>query len=74
MDDLSQTVTIHAAGAGLLDEVPVEKVAEFERRVMDHLRTGSAALCERLAGGPRMDDATVKELDAAISELARTLR
>jgi F-type H+-transporting ATPase subunit alpha len=74
IDDLAQTVSIHAAGTGLLDEVPQEKVAEFERRVMDHLRTGSAALCARIGSGARMDDATVKELDAAIAELARTLR
>jgi len=74
IDGLAQTVSIHAAGTGLLDEVPQEKVPEFERRVMDHLRTGSAALCARIGSGARMDDATVKELDAAIVELARTLR
>jgi hypothetical protein len=41
---------------------------------MDHLRTGSAELCARIATGARMDEATVRELDAAIAELARTLR
>ncbi len=57
MDDLSQTVSIHAAGSGLLDGVPVERVAEFEKRIMDHLRTGHGPLCARLATGARMDDA-----------------
>jgi F-type H+/Na+-transporting ATPase subunit alpha len=74
MDDMSQIVSIHAAGAGLLDDVRVENVAEFERRVMDHLRTGHAALCEALAKGGKMQDATVQELNAAIADLARTLR
>jgi F-type H+-transporting ATPase subunit alpha len=74
MADLAQIVSIHAAGEGLLDAVPVERVAEFEKRIMDHLRTGYASLCERLATGGRMDDATVKELGEAITELARTLR
>ncbi len=74
MEDLAQTVSIHAAGAGLLDEVPVERIAEFERRVMDHLRTGHAALCATLSSGKRMEDATVQELNAAIDSLARTLR
>jgi F-type H+-transporting ATPase subunit alpha len=74
MDDFAQTVSIHAAGAGLLDDVPLERVPEFERRAVDHLRTGSAALCEKIQSGARMEDATVKELDAAITELARTLR
>ena len=74
MDDFAQVVSIHAAGAGLLDDVPLERVSEFERRAVDHLRTGSAALCQKIQSGARMDDATVKELDAAITELARTLR
>ena len=74
MDDFAQTVSIHAAGAGLLDDVPLERISDFERRAGDHLRTGSAALCQKIQSGARMDDATVKELDAAIAELARTLR
>ena len=74
LDDLTQTVSIHAAGAGLLDDVPLEQVAEFERRVMDHLRTGHAELCATLATGKRMEDATLAELNAAISDLAKTMR
>ena len=74
LDDLTQTVSIHAAGAGLLDEVPLEQVAEFERRIMDHLRTGHAEMCATLATGRRMEDATLAELNAAISDLAKTLR
>jgi F-type H+-transporting ATPase subunit alpha len=74
LDDLTQMVSIHAAGAGLLDDVPLEQVAEFERRVMDHLRTGHAELCATLATGKRMEDATLQELNAAISDLAKTLR
>ncbi len=73
MPDLAQTVSIHAAGAGLLDTVPAERVAEFERRIMDHLRTGHAALCAKLATAARMDDETLRELGEAITELARTL-
>jgi F-type H+-transporting ATPase subunit alpha len=74
LDDLTQTVSIHAAGAGLLDEVPLEMVAEFERRIMDHLRTGHAALCQTLSTGKRMEEATLSELNVAIADLARTLR
>jgi len=74
MDDFSQILSIHAAGAGLLDAVPLERVAEFERRVVDHLRTGHAALTAKMLSGAKMDDQTVKELDAAITDLARTLK
>jgi F-type H+/Na+-transporting ATPase subunit alpha len=74
MDDLSETVSIHAAGTGILDDVPLEKVADFESRVMNHLRASHAALCDRIATGQKMDEATMKELSAASAELARTIR
>jgi F-type H+-transporting ATPase subunit alpha len=74
MEDLAQTVSINAAGEGLLDDVPVERIAEFERRIMDHLRTGHAALTAQLATGGRMDQETLRELGEATAELARTLR
>jgi F-type H+-transporting ATPase subunit alpha len=74
MDDAAQTVSIHAAGAGLLDEVPLERIAEFERRIMDHLRTGSASLAAALAKADRMPDALLVELNDAIGALARTLQ
>ncbi len=74
LGDLEQVVSIHAAGSGLLDEVPVEKIAEFESRVMDHLRTSHAALCQKISGGEKMDDATVKELSDAIAAFAKGVR
>jgi F-type H+/Na+-transporting ATPase subunit alpha len=74
MEDPAQVVSIHAAGAGLLDEVPVERVAEFERRVMDHLRTGHAPLVAAIATGAKMGAETLKELNEAVASLARTLR
>jgi F-type H+-transporting ATPase subunit alpha len=74
LEDLAQTVSIHAAGAGLLDDVPVERVGEFEKRIMDHLRTGYAPLAATLAKAQKMSDATTQELNAAIGALARTLK
>jgi F-type H+-transporting ATPase subunit alpha len=72
-DDLSQTVNLHAAGAGLLDAVPLEKIAEFESRIVDHLRTSHPELHAKLSKGARMDEATLKELSAAVESVARTL-
>jgi F-type H+-transporting ATPase subunit alpha len=74
LEDAAQVVSIHAAGTGLLDGVPVERVAEFERRAMDHLRTGHAALVQAIATGARMEAGTIAELNEAIASLARTLR
>ncbi len=74
LGDLEQVISIHAAGSGLLDEVPLEKIAEFESRVMDHLRTSNAPLAQKLAGGGRMDDATLKELNEAVTAFAKTVR
>ena len=74
MGDLEQVISIHAAGSGLLDEVPLDKIAEFETRIMDHLRTSHAELVKKLESGARMEDATLNELNQAISGFARTVR
>jgi F-type H+/Na+-transporting ATPase subunit alpha len=74
MGDLEQVISIHASGSGLLDEVPLEKIGEFESRVMDYLRTSHGPLRERIASGARMDEATLKELDEAILAFAKTVR
>jgi F-type H+-transporting ATPase subunit alpha len=74
MGDLEQVISIHAAGSGLLDEVPLEKISEFESRIMDQLKTSHADLSTRLASGARMDEATVKELNQAITAFAKTVR
>jgi F-type H+-transporting ATPase subunit alpha len=73
LDDFTQTVTIHAAGAGLLDSLPVEKVSVFQKRIIDHLRTGHAGLCERIVSGGQIDDASARELNAALGELVSAL-
>ena len=74
MGDLEQTISIHASGSGLLDEVPLEKIGEFEKRIMDHLRTSHAELCRKISSGARMDEATLKELNEAITAFAKTVR
>lgn len=74
LDDLSETVVIHAAGSGLLDEVPLEKIAEFQARVMDHLRANHGALCAKIASGEKMEETTLKELAAVVGDFARTIR
>jgi F-type H+-transporting ATPase subunit alpha len=74
LEELTQTVAIHAAGVGLLDELPLEKVADFERRVMDSLRGGYAPLCEKIAKGEKMSKETITELSTAVSEVVRSMR
>ena len=41
---------------------------------MDHLNTTHADLCQKIKSGARMEDATVKELNEAITAFARTVR
>jgi F-type H+-transporting ATPase subunit alpha len=74
LDDLAETVVIHAAGSGILDEVPLEKIADFQARVMDHLRASHLELCAKIATGEKMEEATLKELAAAVGDFARTIR
>ena len=51
-----QTAIIYAGTKGLLKDVPVNKVGEFERAYIDYLRAGHADTLEALAAGKYSKD------------------
>jgi F-type H+-transporting ATPase subunit alpha len=65
-----QTAIIFAGTKGLLKDVPVKKVREFERAYIDYLRAGHADTLEALAAGKYSKDeeavltAAAKEVSA----------
>jgi len=65
-----QTAIIYAGTKGLLKDVPVNKVGEFERAYIDYLRAGHADTLEALAAGKYSKDeeavlaAAAKEVSA----------
>ena len=66
---LAQQVSILFAGArGYLDDVPVEKVADFERAFHEYMRANAAGVLETLATGARIEAEGEQALIKAITD------
>jgi F-type H+-transporting ATPase subunit alpha len=66
---LAQQVSILFAGArGYLDDVPVEKVADFERAFHEYMRANAAGVLETLSGGARIEAEGEQALIKAITD------
>ena len=66
---LANQVTILYCGVnGHLDDVPVEKVADFERSFRDHMRASAPAVLEAIQSSGDLDESTEDSLKQAIEE------
>ncbi len=63
-----QVSVIYAVIHGYLDDVPVEKVQEYEQRLYAKMQTEYAALLKRFDQG-YFEDSDVKELEKALNEM-----
>jgi len=71
---LAQQVSILFAGSrGFLDDVPVEKVADFERSFHEYMRANAAGVMETLQTGVRMEESTEQALSKAIQDFKATV-
>jgi F-type H+-transporting ATPase subunit alpha len=59
---------------GLLDDVAVEKVKDFQNKITDFLTTRKAALLERIRAEKAINDALAGELKAAVTEFKQSYR
>ena len=74
LSEFEEIVIIYAAATGLLDDFPLEKVAEFESKIVNFLKLKDKKLVGKLEKGDKMDDKTMGELNAAIESFKKTLR
>ncbi|MBN8248006.1 MAG: F0F1 ATP synthase subunit alpha [Verrucomicrobia bacterium] len=58
----------------LLDDVPVEKVKDFQTKLTDFLGTRKAALLEKIRNEKAVSDALAAELKAAVTEFKQSYR
>lgn len=72
--EASEIVSIFAATTGLLDELPVEKISNFEEKVHEYIKVRSKKLLEKLQKGDKMDEKTQEELKKEIKEFIKTLK
>ncbi len=71
---LAQQVSILFAGTrGYLDDVPVEKVADFERAFHEYMGANGAGVLEVISGGARVEGDTEQTLIKAITDFKATV-
>lgn len=74
MAEYEEVISIYAAATGLLDDLPLEKIAQFEEKVVDYISVKDKKLIQKLQSGDKMDDKTTNELKSAIESFKKTLK
>jgi F-type H+-transporting ATPase subunit alpha len=65
-------LSLYAVNEGYLDDVPVEKVVEFEAELHAHARANSKALLDKLNKSGDYDDSVVADLKKAVESFKKT--
>jgi F-type H+-transporting ATPase subunit alpha len=69
-----QVATIWMVQNGYLDTVPLERVKEFQNKLIEYLSTRKAELLKKIAGEKKLDDALIAELKLAAEEFKQSWR
>ena len=69
-----QAVILWTMQNGLLDDVAVEKVKDFQNKITDFLSTRKPALLEKVRTEKAINDALAAELKAAVTEFKQSYR
>ncbi|AGA70826.1 ATP synthase F1 subcomplex alpha subunit [Desulfitobacterium dichloroeliminans LMG P-21439] len=64
-----QVVVLYAAVKGFIDEIPVDKIKEFEEAYLRYLRTSQADLLTRIRTEKALNDELNAEIEKAINEV-----
>ena len=67
-----QIVSIWAVTSGYLDDLPLDKVSEFERGLLDHVKSRYSSVAESIASTGKLEDDTIEQLKAAAEEFKTT--
>jgi F-type H+/Na+-transporting ATPase subunit alpha len=63
-----QVVSIWAATNGYLDDLPVEKVGDFEAGMLEHIRSRNADILETIRESGNLEDDTIEKLRSAVDD------
>lgn len=74
MAEYEEVISIYAAATGLLDDFPIEKISQFEEKVVDFIKVKNKKLLQKLESGDKMDDKTTEELKSAIESFKKTIK
>jgi len=70
----AQVAVLWTVQNNFMDDVPVEKVKDFQAKLLDYLNTRKADLLKKIRAEKAISDATAGELKAAIGEFKPTYR
>jgi F-type H+-transporting ATPase subunit alpha len=68
-----QVAVIWASTNGIIDDVPVEQVREFESQYLDYLRTSKPELLERIVKEQRLSDELIADLRTASNDFKSSI-
>ena len=71
MDVEHQIAIIYAGSQGILDDIPNEKIGEFEKGLMDHLDVNHEEILKTISSSGEISDETGKELKKAIEDFKK---
>jgi F-type H+/Na+-transporting ATPase subunit alpha len=63
-----QVMSIWAATNGFLDDLPVERVQDFESGLLDHLRSRHSGIGETIRDTGKLEDDTIEQLRNAVQD------
>ncbi len=63
-----QVVSIFAGGNGFLDDIPVKSVLEFEKQMLQYIRTNHADLMAKIRDEKKLSDELIDALKKAIAQ------
>jgi F-type H+-transporting ATPase subunit alpha len=67
-----QVMSIWAATNGYLDDVPLDKVQEFERGMLDHLKSRYSQLGDTIRDSGKLEESTADQLGKAVNEFKQS--
>src|SRR5437588_1317411 len=69
-----QVMALWTVQNGLMDDVPVEKIKDFQTKLTDYLTNRKSELMGKIAKEKALSDALIADLKAAITEFKQTYR
>ena len=70
MDTIDQVISIFAGSKGFLDDIEVDRVAEFEKGLLEHMRNAGSAVRDELERLQKLDD----ELEGKLKKEVETFK
>jgi F-type H+-transporting ATPase subunit alpha len=69
-----QAATLWTVQNGLMDDVPVDKIKDFQFKLSDYLASRKTALMDKIRNEKALSDALIADLKAAVTEFKQTYK